>query len=154
MKKYLVFGAVAVGGYLVYRMIQSGQLKSPVSLSPFSAKPAPNLMGQPQAQYPFRIQPQTRADNSNQPWYQANRDFIQPTKAQAPLSGIGEAADFSKNVATLTKSVSSIWEDLSGIWGSSDEAPDTEQSNVQTTGGIDWSSLGFGGGDEKLSVIA
>lgn len=141
MKKALVLGGLAVGGFLVWRMFRVGALQSPSSLSPYNT--APDIGGQPSAQYPYRPVQTPRADAGNQPWYQGNRDFIQPQTSVGDPNFL-KNVQYVKGVADISSSVASIWDDLSGLFGTQDD-PNTGKNNIVSadSGGIDWANLGL-----------
>lgn len=142
MNKYLLLGLVGVGGYLLYMKSKAVGVQAPSSLTPYSV--APNLMSQPQQVFPFNSQtPVQRQDNSNQPWYQATRNFITPAAAgpQGDTNFL-QNVQYVQGVSEIGKSVASLWDDLSASFGSS-SAPDTSTPAVQSTGGIDWSKWGM-----------
>lgn len=134
----LGLGIIGVGGYFLYKKMMNSQLQSPTSLAAVTTNP--NLISQPSQSYPY-VQPVgPRVDNSNQPWYGANRSFISDANA-----GVSFDQNFLNNVAyvkgtaEIGKSVASLWSDLSDMFGSSDEPTidfDTEQSSS-----FNWDSL-------------
>lgn len=141
MKNALILGSLAVGGFVIYKMFQVKSLQSPSSLSPYNT--APNLMAQPQQNYPYTPAPVPRADSGNQPWYQGNRNFIQP---QAPVGDQNflQNVQYLKGAADISSSVASIWDDLSGMFGTqADPAPQKNNVVGPQAGGIDWGSLGL-----------
>lgn len=138
MKKVLILAGAGLLGFIIYKKYVGGSLQQPVSLTPYAVQP--NLMGQPAMSYPFQAAQPQRADNSNQPWYQGNRNFIQPVSAG--LSNFNENVMYAQGTASVVESVSSIWDNLSGIFETS-SSPDTQASNTESFGGVDWSGLGF-----------
>lgn len=141
MKKYLIFAGILGGGFLAYQMIIKNRLQQSTSLTPFAAgSPNPNLVSQPAQTYPFQAAVPQRADNSNQPWYQGNRNFIQPTSFDTNFL---QNVQYVKGVAEITKSVSSIWDDLGGLF-STQESPDVAMNGEDDDWGVDWSALSFG----------
>lgn len=147
MNKYLLIGAAGFGAYFLYSHFMKGQVQAPASLTPYSV--APNLMGQPSQTFPFNSQtPVVRQDNSNQPWYQANRNFIAPTTAAAQAgfdTNFLQNVQYVQGVSEIGKSVASLWSDLSDLFSSND-SPNTAVSSVKTAGdagGIDWSQWGL-----------
>lgn len=120
-KTVLTLGVLGVGGFIAYKYFSGKQLQQAVTPAPTNMSPA--VGGQPQNQYPFQILPQPRVDTSNQPWYGGNRNFIQQAVPGPALSDIGQAADITKSVASITDSVTSMWSDLSDYFGSDQSSP-------------------------------
>lgn len=150
MKKYLLFGALGVGGWLVYKYMKAKSLQSPVSLTPMSVNN--NLMGQPSAQYPYKAASSPRVDNSNQPWYTQSRAMITPTSlgSQVDQNFLANVS-YLKGTADITSSLTDIWGNLSDLFGTQSD-PNPIQDNVEVAdnqdivagdSSLDWGNLAW-----------
>lgn len=112
-KTLVIFAGLAtlgLGAFLIFK--NKSQIIASVQGPIQSA--SNGLSGQPgirsASQYNNSSQNSVRADNANQPWYGGSTGFL------------GTAADYTKDISTISSSVSDLWDTLG--FDSSDDSSD------------------------------
>ena len=112
MKKILVFGALGIGGYILYQKFLSPAARSGNLVNQFSN---PKYRNQPAMQYPVKPDQPARNDNQSEPWAPKNRNFL--NNPSQDISQVQALASNLQAVGSISESLSDIWTNLDmGNW--------------------------------------